>query len=278
MVFQHPALYPHLDVAANLAFGLRARGVPKRERIARTAEAAGWLGLAGLLGRKPRALSGGERQRVALGRAVVARPKVLLLDEPFSNLDAPLRASIRATVLDLHQKIGGTLILVTHDQTEALAVGERIAVMRGGKIEQVGTAREVYEEPASRFVAGFLGDPPMSFLLCRADSGRIVLPDGLDLPAPRLDVGSAWLGLRPEAVSVEPAGDLGPGMVEVTATLDRVEPRGHEAIAWFLVGGQPVAARVAPGFGRSPGESVALGLDLASARWFWTTPGEPRIA
>ncbi len=278
MVFQHPALYPHLDVAANLGFGLRARGVPRAERTSRTAEVAGWLGLTDLMRRKPRALSGGERQRVALGRAVVARPSVLLLDEPFSNLDAPLRASTRAAMLDLHRKVGGTLILVTHDQTEALAVGERVAVMRGGKVEQVGTPREVYDEPASRFVAGFVGDPPTSFLLCRADSGRITLPGGLDFPARDLDVATAWLGLRPEAVAVDPTGDSPHTTARVVATLDRIEPRGHEAIAWFLVGGQPLAARVSPSFARTPGEAVPLGLDLAAARWFATTEGEPRIA
>lgn len=278
MVFQHPPLYPHLDVAANLAFGLRARRVPRAEIASRAAEVAGWLGLTGLLGRKPRALSGGERQRVALGRAVVTRPSVLLLDEPFSNLDAPLRASTRASLLELHRRIGTTMILVTHDQTEALAVGGRIAVMRGGRVEQVGTPRQVYDEPATRFVAGFLGDPPMSFLLGRVDSGRVALAGGHEIPARCPVVETAWLGLRPEAVTVDPAGDPRPDVAVVPASLDRVEPRGHEAIAWFLVGGQPIAARVGPEFVRGPGEAVPLGLDLSAARWFATTGGEPRIA
>ncbi len=274
MVFQHPALYPHLDVLGNLTFGLRARGVPVREGTARAREVAGWLGVGELLERRPRALSGGERQRVALGRAVLNRPSVLLLDEPFSSLDPPLRVATRATVLELHRRLGGTMILVTHDQTEALAVGERIAVMRGGRIEQVGTPRELFERPATRFVAGFLGDPPMSFLLCRADAGKIAGPGGADFPARTLHVATAWLGLRPESVRVDARG----GAPRVLATVDRVEPRGHESIAWFRLDGHTLSARVSPDFTRGPGESVPLDLDLDAAHWFATTPGEPRIA
>ncbi len=278
MVFQHPALYPHLDVLSNLTFGLRARGVPAGERATRAREVAGWLGVGDLLDRRPRALSGGERQRVALGRAVLNRPSVLLLDEPFSSLDPPLRAATRAAVLDLHRRLGGTMILVTHDQTEALAVGQRIAVMRGGKVEQVGTPRELYERPASRFVAGFLGDPPMSFLLCRADTGKIAAPGGMDFPAQSLDVATAWLGVRPEAVTVEPSDEIRPTTARAVASLDRIEPRGHESIAWFRLDGHPLAARAGSSFARRPGEAVMLGLDLSAAHWFATTPGEPRIA
>ncbi len=278
MLFQHPALYPHLDVLANLTFGLRARGVPEPERTTRAREVAEWLGLAGLLERRPLALSGGERQRAALGRAVLNRPALLLLDEPFSSLDPPLRASIRAAVLDLHRKLGGTMILVTHDQTEALAVGERIAVMRAGKVEQVGTPGEVYRNPATRFVGGFVGDPPMSFLLCRADSGKVTAPGGMDFPRNTLHVAAAWLGLRPEAVTIEPRDEARPMSPRVVATLERIEPRGHEAIAWFRLDGHTLSARAGPDFARRPGDPVALGLDLDAAHWFATTPGEPRIA
>jgi ABC-type sugar transport system ATPase subunit len=278
MVFQHPALYPHLDVRANLTFGLRARGVPERESKERAKEVAGWLGVADLLDRRPKGLSGGERQRVALGRAVLIRPSVLLLDEPFSSLDPPLRASTRATVLDLHRRLGGTMILVTHDQSEALAVGERIAVMRGGKVEQAGTPRELYDRPANRFVAGFLGDPPMSFLLCRADSGKIAVPGGMEFPSHSLHVATAWLGLRPEAIAVDPVGEAAPMTSRVLATLERVEPRGHESIAWFRLDGHSLAVRAGPTFAGRPGESVTLGLDLSAAHWFATSPGEPRLA
>jgi ABC-type sugar transport system ATPase subunit len=170
------------------------------------------------------------------------------------------------------------MILVTHDQIEALAVGERIAVMRAGRVEQVGTPRELYDRPASRFVAGFLGDPPMSFLLCRADSGTIVAPGGMDFPSHTIDAATAWLGLRPEAVTVSRPDERQPTTPQVIATLDRVEPRGHESIAWFRLDGNPLAVRAGADFSRRPGESVALGLDLSAAHWFATVPGEPRLA
>jgi ABC-type sugar transport system ATPase subunit len=309
LVFQQPALYPHLNVRDNLAFGLRARKVPEPEIAERTAELAGWLGLKGLLERKPKELSGGERQRIALGRAVLARLSVLLLDEPFSSLDAPLRVSIRTALLDLHRRVGGTMLLVTHDQTEALAVGERIAVMQSGRIEQIGTPRELYEAPASRFVAGFLGDPPMSFLRCRISNGRAVIEGGPELAGtPPTWGSSAWLGLRPEAVSVElqgghesfPSPLEGEGRVggqalteaknptpypppqggrdyraredrpllRIPAVLDRIEPRGHETIAWFRIGLWSVSSRVSAAFPCLPGQLVTLGLDIEQGRWF----------
>jgi multiple sugar transport system ATP-binding protein len=276
MVFQHQALYPHLDVADNLAFGLKARHVARVERGQKVASIAGWLGLTGLLRRRPRALSGGERQRVALGRAVVQDPSVLMLDEPFSGLDAPLRASTRADLIATHRRVGSTMILVTHDQTEALATGERIAVMRGGRIEQVGTPRELYDRPVNRFVAGFLGEPSMSFLPCEIEYGRAQIKDGpiLEGLAP-LGTSSAWLGVRSEAVFVDRPGRT---PHEVSATLDRVEPRGHEAIAWLRVGGHSLAARVDHRFDRRPGEPVAIGLDPDSIHWFRREGDESRIS
>ncbi len=164
MVFQSPALYPHMSAYENMAFGLKLRGVANRERDARVREAAEWLGLAHCLERRPMELSGGERQRVALGRAIARRPKVILLDEPLSNLDAPLRTRMRLDLARLQQGVGMTMIYVTHDQTEALALGGRVAVMRLGLLQQVGNPQEVYGRPASQFVAEFLGIPPMNFL------------------------------------------------------------------------------------------------------------------
>jgi multiple sugar transport system ATP-binding protein len=287
LVFQHPALYPHLNARDNLTFGLRARKVPAPEVAERTAELAGWLGLEGLLDRKPKELSGGERQRIALGRAVLARPSVLLLDEPFSSLDAPLRVSIRTALLDLHRRVGGTMLLVTHDQTEALAVGQRIALMQAGRIEQIGTPRELYEAPASRFVAGFLGDPPMSFLRCQISEGRIVIEGGPELMGTQPDwEGLAWLGLRPEAVYAEihaiqesswskgrikeddPTSASTRPLSRIPAVLDRIEPRGHEAIAWFRISAWSVASRVGADFPCVPGQVVTLGLDLDRGHWF----------
>jgi len=285
MVFQNQSLYPHLDVAANLGFGLRARGVARAEAAGRVAEVAGWLGLGSLLRRRPRALSGGERQRVAIGRAVLGRPGVLLLDEPFAGLDAPLRASTRAALLDVHRREGWTMILVTHDQTEALAAGGRIALMRSGRVEQVGTAREVFDAPANRFVAGFLGDPPMAFLPCRLGPGRVRIgegPEAVEATVPagaaRLpDRASATLGLRPEAIVVEPGSSDDGGRIVLDATLDRVEPRGHEAVAWLRVAGHPLAARVGAGFDRPIGASLPVGLDLGRACWFAADGEERRL-
>ena len=166
MVFQNPALYPHLTVFDNIAFGLRARGVPRNQVRARVNTVAGLLGLDALLARRPSALSGGERQRVAIGRAIVRQPRVLLCDEPFSSLDPPLRAALREEVAELHRRSGSTLVLVTHDQAEALLLGDRIAVLDRGRLLQCGTPREVYERPMDRFVATFVGSPPMNIVPC----------------------------------------------------------------------------------------------------------------
>ncbi len=178
MVFQHPALLPHLNVFENLAFGLRARRVPRAEVRARVAETAARLGLAALLGRRPAALSGGERQRVALGRALVRRPRLLLLDEPFSSLDAPLRSTLRLELAEHQRRLGLTTILVTHDQDEALALGDRVAVLEQGRLLQCDTPRAVHDRPASRAVARFVGSPPMAILpgaIEPADGGRLLL-------------------------------------------------------------------------------------------------------
>ncbi|MBI4829951.1 MAG: ATP-binding cassette domain-containing protein [Candidatus Lindowbacteria bacterium] len=172
MVFQDYALYPHFDVAGNLGFGLKMRGFPKREIRARVAEVAGMLGISDLLRRKPKELSGGQRQRVALGRALARKPKVFLFDEPLSNLDASLRVRLRQEIKEIHRNLGITMVYVTHDQNEAMSLGERIAVMNAGAIEQIGTPAELYREPQSRFVANFFGSPAMNFAPCSIETSR----------------------------------------------------------------------------------------------------------
>ena len=183
MVFQTPALYPHLNVFDNLAFGLKARRIARAERGRRVREVADILGIGRLLNRRTWELSGGERQRVALGRAVARRPAVLLLDEPFSSLDEPLRAALRAEVVELHRRFGSTLVHVTHDQAEAMSLGQRLAVLHQGRLMQLGSPREIYERPAHRFVAAFVGNPGMNIL--EAEPGH-----------------ADDLGVRPESVTI----------------------------------------------------------------------------
>ena len=218
MVFQNPALYPHLSVEQNLAFGLKARKVGRRDRLAKAGEIAELLGLSRLLKRRPDALSGGERQRVALGRAMARRPAVLLLDEPFSNLDDPLRASLRGELLALHRRFGSTMIHVTHDQGEAMSLGDRVAVLHEGRLMQVDSPARLYGQPAHRFVATFVGSPGMNFIdvevVRKENELRISTPHGnvwtgglapgqgdddlLPLRQPR----PLEMGVRPEAVVI----------------------------------------------------------------------------
>ncbi|MDE2661133.1 MAG: ABC transporter ATP-binding protein, partial [Acidobacteriota bacterium] len=228
MVFQSYALYPHMTVAENLGFGLRVRGAGPAATEARVSEVAGVLGLRGLLSRRPGQLSGGQQQRVALGRAMVRDPGVFLFDEPLSNLDAALRLQTRDEIAALHRRLGTTMIFVTHDQVEALSLGQRVAVMDRGRVQQVGTPAEVYERPANLFVAGFVGSPPMNRLsLVRDREGRLaggpfVLPGA---SAHR----EATLGVRPEdlTLTVVAAPDPDPNP-EFTATALRVESLGSE--------------------------------------------------
>src|SRR5690242_15956479 len=184
MVFQDYALYPHMSVYDNLAFGLQMQDVPKREVDRRVHEAADILGIGTLLERRPKQLSGGQRQRVAMGRAIVRRPKVFLFDEPLSNLDAQLRVQMRTEIKKLHRRVATTIVYVTHDQVEAMTLADRIVVMRGGVIEQVGTPEQVYNRPATMFVAGFIGSPMMNFLRCRLDRSTpaILLGEEIRLP------------------------------------------------------------------------------------------------
>ena len=207
MVFQSYALYPHMSVAENMGFALKLAKQPKAEIASRVSSAAARLGIGELLERRPRALSGGQRQRVALGRAIVRSPEAFLMDEPLSNLDAKLRVEMRAYIAKLHQELGTTTLYVTHDQTEAMTMGDRVAVMRDGKLSQVDTPQALYEHPANLFVAGFIGSPAMNLLRGVADE------DGVLLGAQRLAVrtahrGDVIVGIRPEAL--EPASASGP--------------------------------------------------------------------
>ncbi len=256
MVFQDYALYPHKTVFENLAFGLRLRKLPAEEIARRVGDAAAILQITHLLDRKPRALSGGQRQRVAMGRAIVRKPKAFLFDEPLSNLDAQLRAEMRAEIKKLHQRIGATTIYVTHDQVEAMTLAERIVVLSGGRIMQVGTPDEVYNHPASTFVAGFTGSPPMNFLDARiTDAGgqpAIALGEGgtpLALPAARGDgIGALGarairLGIRPEDIRLERGGEAD---VPVEARVVIVEPLGAETLLTLAFPGGEIVARVPP--------------------------------
>jgi ABC-type sugar transport system ATPase subunit len=255
MVFQDPAIYPHLSVADNLAFGLKARGVARDETRRRVAEMAELLGLGAVLGRMPATLSGGQRQRAALGRALVRRPLVLLLDEPFSALDTPLRVALRAELSTLQRAFGTTTLFVTHDQGEAMAMGDRLAVLDRGQLLQIGTPADVYDRPASATVAAFVGSPPMNLLRGRVDeNGRF-----------RLDAaGSSRLGLRAEHVHMPPR----PGDVAARALVIRIESTGHERLVTLESQGQSLVARLPASSDLSVGEVVTLGLDLAMGVWF----------
>jgi len=257
MVFQSYALYPHKSVRENLAFGLRVRGTPRAEIDGKVAEAARVLELEPLLERKPAQLSGGQRQRVALGRAIVRSPQVFLLDEPLSNLDALLRVQTRTEVARLQRRLGTTMLYVTHDQEEAMTLGDRVAVMRAGRIEQLGTPLEVYGQPASAFVAGFVGSPAMNLLPCAADGATRVVGDGfaLALPEPRANLAAALLlGIRPHDVEiVDGEGDRdGRGRVDV------IEALGRELLVHVQVGTASVRVLAPADAPVSEGDTVSL--------------------
>ena len=255
MVFQSYALYPHMDVYNNLAFGLRRRSVPSAEIDRRVRSVAGRLGLAPFLARKPHALSGGQRQRVALGRAIVRDPKVFLFDEPLSNLDAKLRVQMRVELKKLHERLAVTSVYVTHDQVEAMTLGDRVVVMKDGVVQQVGEPLELYNRPANRFVAGFIGSPAMNFAdVTLADGGgrvtaeaqglRICLPDALASRARSKAGRKATLGIRPEDIRVANAGDSADHCFE--AEVEVVEQLGSEILLDTRVGPALMAASIDP--------------------------------
>ena len=265
MVFQNYALYPHMSVAGNLSFALGLRGLPARDVQARVAEAARMLGLEELLSRRPAQLSGGQRQRVALGRALVRQPQVFLLDEPLSNLDAKLRAGMRVEIARLHQRLGTTMVYVTHDQVEAMTLGQRIVVMHEGRVQQIDTPMALYRRPANRFVATFLGSPAMNLLRGRAlrDGGWwLELADGARLPLPAdATLDPAWhgreldCGVRPEQLLPAADGDAG-----FDAVVDVVEPVGSEIHVNLGFGDQALVARLPPGDPPSPGSRLRLAI------------------
>jgi multiple sugar transport system ATP-binding protein len=249
MVFQSYALYPHLTVARNIEFPLRARRVPSAERTRLVADVARSLRLDQLLERKPAQLSGGQRQRVALARAIVRRPRVFLMDEPLSNLDAQLRVEMRAELVEAHARLGITIMYVTHDQVEAMTMGERIAVMNNGVLQQVDVPQVVHDRPANAFVAGFIGSPPMNILRARVtrdsdqdvmavSGGRLPLTPEHAAALRRLGMTEVVVGVRPEALTLDPAGT-------VAATVSLVESLGHEQhVACRLPDGQLVMIRL----------------------------------
>ena len=264
MVFQDYALYPHMTVRDNMAFGLKMRDVPRDEIERRVAEAARTLQIDHLLDRKPRQLSGGQRQRVAMGRAIVRQPLVFLFDEPLSNLDAKLRVDMRTEIKRLHQQIGATLIYVTHDQVEAMTLADRIIVLREGVIEQIGTPRAIYDRPDSLFVAGFIGSPSMNFLPARLAGGALTLEDGQALPwtgsgAPD---GAVTLGVRPEHFTEDGAS------AAIDAAVEVVEPLGSDTLAALRVGTTQVTARLSANSNVASGQRLRLGLDIARAHLF----------
>ena len=254
MVFQSFALFPHLTAEENIGFGLRARGASSASARGRAREVAAPLGLTGLLDRRPAQLSGGERQRVALARALAGEPDVLLLDEPLSNLDARLRADARAELRRVQETSGVTTVYVTHDQDEALALGHRVAVIDSGALQQLGTPDDVYDRPANRFVAGFVGEPPMNVVPGEAAS-RVL---GLDVPE-GVDV-----GFRPE--HVRPGGPI-------PARLQLAERTGHEALWHLDAGGLRLVARASGG---RAGDEVRIGIDPGGIRLFDAQTGAAR--
>jgi len=277
MVFQNYALYPHMSVYDNMAFGLKLRKFPKQEIQQRVQEAAVLLGIQELLQRKPRALSGGQRQRVAVGRAIVRKPQVFLFDEPLSNLDAKLRVAMRAELKKLHDRLQATVIYVTHDQVEAMTMGDRIVIMKDGLIQQVGAPLEVYGHPQNQFVAGFIGSPSMNFIPCNVSSkdGQLFFTNpGLNLvvPSSRAKALAAYagkpvtMGVRPEelreATPQDPANTVFDAMVEV------VEPIGHEIYLDVKAGPVELIARVSPDTPAKVGQKITLAATVEKLHAF----------
>jgi multiple sugar transport system ATP-binding protein len=285
MVFQSYALYPHMTVRQNLAFGLENLRTPDAEIESRVQAAAKLLRLDALLQRRPTQLSGGQRQRVAIGRAIVREPTIFLFDEPLSNLDAELRVAMRTEISGLHDRLGTTMIYVTHDQVEAMTMADKIVVLRAGRVEQVGSPLTLYNHPVNRFVAGFIGSPQMNFLAARIGSldaagARVVLEAAPEHVSPPLRVtrdgvapgARVSLGIRPEHVSLQPID--GPAL-EATATIDRLEQLGALSFLYCkLQGGAPLTVQVPGQLAHRSGDTLSVRLPVASVHLFDTSEHE----
>ncbi|HKI97436.1 MAG TPA: sn-glycerol-3-phosphate ABC transporter ATP-binding protein UgpC [bacterium] len=273
MVFQNYALYPHMTVFENMSFGLRLRRTPKEEIKRRVEEAADILNIRELLDRRPRQLSGGQRQRVAMGRAIVRLPQVFLFDEPLSNLDAKLRVQMRTEIKKIHQRVQTTIVYVTHDQVEAMTLADRIVVMNAGNIEQVGTPQEMYETPATRFVAGFIGSPAMNFIPCQvvANGGvAIKFNENLSLPVPedRVDRYKPFadqdmiFGIRPEHLT-EKKAHTNNAMTDFKSPVDVLEPMGMDTMVFTIINGEDVCARSTPNAVAPVGQNMDFSIDMS---------------
>jgi sn-glycerol 3-phosphate transport system ATP-binding protein/multiple sugar transport system ATP-binding protein len=261
MVFQSYALFPHLDVSENIGFGLAVRKEPKPVIRDKVTAAAELVGCRELLGRRPHQLSGGERQRVALARALVRRPKILLLDEPLSNLDPQLRADMRAELKRLHRTVGTTMLHVTHDQHEALTIGDRVAVVRDGRLEQVGTPDDVFHRPVNRFVASFVGTPRMNLLPVARTADRLAVGP-FALPTALAGGGELDAGIRPEHLQLTALGDDASTMAEV----ELVEGIGEDVVAHLVASGHPLVARTSTHMRLRTGDRV--GVRAPVDRWY----------
>jgi ABC-type sugar transport system ATPase subunit len=273
-VFQDYALYPHMTVYSNMAFGLKMRRFPRAEIERRVTDAARRLSIEPYLDRKPRELSGGQRQRVALGRAIARRPAVFLFDEPLSNLDALLRDQTRTELKQLHQDLGATSVYVTHDQEEALSLSDKIAVMSRGRLEQYGTPEQIYHQPATEFVATFVGKPRMNIYDATLDGDRYVIAgSALTVPADGLREPTVRLGLRPDELAIA----MDPDRCPTTATVELVEPVGPATDVVLRVGEVRLVARTAGFLTARPGQAV--GIDISTARrHIFTQDGTTRLS
>ena len=285
-VFQNYALYPHMTVGENMAFGLKMRKFAAAEIDRRVTEAASILGLSEYMQRKPGALSGGQRQRVAVGRAIVRQPKLFLFDEPLSNLDAKMRVTMRAELIKLHKRLQATMVYVTHDQVEAMSMGDRLIVMKGGLVQQIGAPLEIYNNPANQFVAGFIGSPPMNFLNCEVEkrgNDWFVVSEGLNLKMPSSKApalaaafqngdAKAVLGIRPEDIH-EKSGEA----AAVNARVEILEQLGGEVIATCSVGTNEITARLSARTQARTDQQIELVFDLERAKLFDVTSGKTLV-
>jgi multiple sugar transport system ATP-binding protein len=268
LVFQSYALYPHLSARENIRYPLKLRKMSRVEQDTRVARVAEMLGITHLLPRRPAQLSGGEQQRVALARAIVREPRVFLMDEPLSNLDAKLRVHTRTELKTLQRELGTTMVFVTHDQAEAMSLATRIAILSAGELQQIGTPDDVYEHPANLFVAEFIGSPPMNLLEVTRDGDAFVAAGGWRIPAPRTRdrvAGDVTVGLRPEGIAIGTDGHA----AEVVA----VEPLGSEVIVDVRAGGKTVRVRAAPDVRPQPGSTVRLAVAPGAVRLFDRSSG-----